>query len=454
MERLSGECPALLATSNQADQAYGDSHTSHQLQCAAFLTGVENYQSIANDVRLELEQRNSEYDVLQQVNCYITAITSATEEAELTEGTCPGTVHNHFSLNFQTVPDSPDCLQGDGGLTGTGEAEAFDYTGSTCSSNGPYCNGNCAQCITAPAGQLHFNSYRPGNGWYWQVVTDMPEYFIRFSLQNAAAPAFTITYSDDGETWQTAGQFDSTPNPDVSWAGVGAHRYWRYNIHDHRNDAGHGHWFVGLQFYTGGWVVDHGNPTREYSNADVPGPWTLILQYGNEAYPKTAGAVGIPDELEAGFKKLSDDEINALPGGGNDAANWNYYWLTSDANVGENQDIRPEVLLRMAASTAYDDTALVSFSNAQWCNSAPSGFESPDLCQGWANAGGIMDLDTNGGGNACGRWFQGHSNRGCYNPVSEDRCYSSGHTCTNNLGQTSHPPRLNVKIYKFTALTD
>merc|ERR1719453_136429 len=108
--QLEQDCPTLASTSHSAAQTYSNALALHLSTCSNFVTGVESYQAVESETRLSLGQRNREYDILQQVKCYIDAIEGGVS-GELVDGQCPATEHEHFSINFQTLPDAPTCLQ-------------------------------------------------------------------------------------------------------------------------------------------------------------------------------------------------------------------------------------------------------------------------------------------------------------------------------------------------------
>jgi len=185
-------------------------------------------------------------------------------------------------------------------------------------------------------------------------------------------------------------------------------------------------------------------------------PWELVLQYGEEAYPMTANAVGELDEAVNGFAKLSDGAINAIPSGGD--AGFDYYMLTSDPpdNGASDSTIAWDTMfLRTSNVGGYNDMdnnmGIVS-GGASWgvCNAA-----SLDECTSWSTQTHNRFDTSQVTGNNCNRWFTGYNGAKCYAYGSErhnmnNRCFSRGHGCTDG----SHRLRANVKVYKLRAGCD
>lgn len=367
VNELLGSCPALEAESTQADAIYAMASVEHTESCTNFEGAVVHHETTASELRLGLEQRNREYCVLQQVQCFLGLIRTATETGTLlddetiqecvctppedpvyhlapgganvcdfgepatrdaceaavailaeeegaspgralqvgqgggcndggwgsvpggcssqsggdwaahwkTDFTAEGCVHgayqlvctgeegpcvcaDNYFLSFPEVPASPDCVEG--AALEVGETVAFDQSGSVCSAHAPYWTGG-ENCDTS-AHQLHFDQWfqQGGQNAYWQIVTESPEIFVKFSMQVSRGPAYAIRYSDDGTTWSTAATVASaTTNSEVEWSPVGAHRYWRYEI---TGDWSGGPWYLNLQFYTATYEVERDDALR------------------------------------------------------------------------------------------------------------------------------------------------------------------------------------------------
>jgi len=187
--------------------------------------------------------------------------------------------------------------------------------------------------------------------------------------------------------------------------------------------------------------LDDGFTVPEQCAPEPALPWTLIVQYGSEAYPKNSDAVGVVNELESIAAKRSDADINALPSGG-DAA-YDYYMLTSDSDT---EGVSDSMLVR--TTEVYDDLSSdFGWGSYGMCLDSTSSVAD---CNEWTTHGHSRIDSISEDGNDCDRWFSGYNGIMCFGHSGvahsyDEHCFSHGNSCS--LG--SHAIRTNVKMYKF-----
>jgi len=265
---------------------YNEVFCQHRLSCAMLgacqAHETQIYRELMADFSQSMDSRQDQSATIDQVDCLLQLVSAAVEtnntlSADALEECQPATGNNpDLVITFPPVPDAlecpaaatddPDCPglvdvdeisdweAGEVSSSQMEESEAlgepveFDYAGSTCSAWAPLWRGG-ESCYFAST-QLHFDQWwsHEGVNGYWQVVTQNPEDFVKFSMRVTRGPAFAIKYSDDGAAWSTAAEVPtSTVNSEVEWPSIGAHRYWRYEI---LGDWQSGPWYQDLQFYT------------------------------------------------------------------------------------------------------------------------------------------------------------------------------------------------------------
>lgn len=86
LTELTASCPEKEAEYAQAHALYVVSASQHTDGCTNFETVAKNRESEAAEMALSLEQRNREYCVLQQVQCFLRLIRNATQNGTMLQG--------------------------------------------------------------------------------------------------------------------------------------------------------------------------------------------------------------------------------------------------------------------------------------------------------------------------------------------------------------------------------
>jgi hypothetical protein len=258
------------AESALADHRYASGWHLHNQSCISLTNFVEVWYSTESELALELTQRNQERCVLQQVQCFIHLITTASDSGALLDDTsdCDDTTcEPFFEMDFPEVPASPECVECPGCRNfGGGDAVPYDQTRGSdqchaeCHGNFPgndYCNSETyVRCLWDRGAWV--------NGGYWQIITPEPQNFVKFEISAPSGTNGFVKFSDDGEDWTTAGRIDPTGamrngDLEVEWSWeVGAHRYWRYQVEQRQP----GNWMGNFKFFKSdlAQVVRDGDP--------------------------------------------------------------------------------------------------------------------------------------------------------------------------------------------------
>lgn len=158
-----------------------------------------------------------------------------------------------------------------------------------------------------------------------------------------------------------------------------------------------------------------------------------ILQYV-KSYTPTAKAVGdlSKPSTTAGFAKLSDAAINAMP------ADKDGYYYFKLVDTGDKHT--PAVLVRTKAK--FSDTSRAF----GWSNKFDICITADVAKCAWKKGIGGGRFDTEHAfGNKCGRWFVDYSSAiECYGVSSKTRCFNKGAPC-------GHSVRDHVTMYKWSS---
>jgi hypothetical protein len=165
---LTQSCPLLEAASEEADALYVTASEQHRASCANFDIAAQQYSSIEAELTQSLEQRNSEYCVLQQVQCFIRMIRDASESGEMLGDPVhqcaryPDTDGSGHALAI--IAGSPsDCAIGYSQITDEAECRAYaaDTAGMTWNQVNVWGNIHSG-CFTHHNNHVWFNTRADG----------------------------------------------------------------------------------------------------------------------------------------------------------------------------------------------------------------------------------------------------------------------------------------------------
>lgn len=115
-QHFAAECPNFEAAHTAAEIQYQTTLSTHLSNCDDYAHQLASHQTIVAQVMATQTQRQTEYDILKQVECYVEKMVTSTQSSELIAAACTasnfdGLGKDQFNLAEPPAGVSPVCVQ-------------------------------------------------------------------------------------------------------------------------------------------------------------------------------------------------------------------------------------------------------------------------------------------------------------------------------------------------------
>lgn len=115
-QHFAAACPNLEAAHTAAETEYQTVLSTHLSNCDDYVHQLASHQTIVAQVMATQAQRQTEYDILRQVECYVQKIVSSTQSSELIAAACTASNFENlgakkFDLAAPAAGVAPVCVQ-------------------------------------------------------------------------------------------------------------------------------------------------------------------------------------------------------------------------------------------------------------------------------------------------------------------------------------------------------